>query len=328
MSQVRRRRFLFAAGALLAAVASMARAQQQLVRVGVLAPSTREKETVILRSFFERMRELGWIEGKNLVYEHAYADDQQDRLPELAVKLVASRPALIFAPPTPAAVAASKATRTIPIVFGTVPDPVALGLVKSLARPGGNITGITQDAGPLVNKRVEFLREILPKAKRIGVLFDPSDPGSTHEKLLVEKTAPLLGFDIVALPASHPQEIRPVLEASGKRKLDAYLVVTSPLFYNQRHSILDVTSRLRVPASLPRRESVADGALFAYSTSFSLQFRVAAEIADRILKGADPADTPVQQPTTFALTINLKTARTLGITIPQSLLVRADELIQ
>ncbi len=297
-------------------------------RVGVLAPSTHAREEVTLRPFFDGMRELGWIEGRNVVYHRAYAEDQQARLSALAAELAARGPDVIYAPPGPAASAAAKATRSIPIVFGAVADPVALGIVQSLARPGGNVTGVAS-ATELGSKRVELLKEMLPPRRRVGMLVDRTTPQySSPEEKGVREAAEKLGLVVVASEVSGPAQIEPAMEALVNARADVVVVTQSALFFNARKPLLESAARAKLPVVASRGQFADDGAVGTYGTSLAQHLRRSAAYVDRILKGTRPADLPVERPTTFELVLNLKAARALGITFSQSLLLRADRVIE
>ena len=298
-----------------------------LRRVGVLAPSTHAKDEVTLKPFFDQMHELGWIEGQTVVYDRVYADDQPRDLPRLAAELVARKPELIYAPPQVAALAARQATRTIPIVFQTGNDPVGNGLVASLARPGGNATGVISYSESLAPKRLQLLREILPHATRVGLLLDPNEPYSKDDRSRVDKAAATLGLTIIVADLSSPGEVEAAVTKLTGQGVDAIMAV-SVISSNLRARIVESANRKRVPVILSRSHWLEAGGLFAYNTSLADQLRRSAHLVDKILKGAQPADIPVEQATRFELAINLKAAKALGITIPQSILLRADEVIQ
>jgi putative tryptophan/tyrosine transport system substrate-binding protein len=323
---------MFALGASLSGHAASLRAQMPasiMRRVGVLAPSTRAREEITLGPFFIKMRELGWIEGQNMIYDRVYADDQMALLTKLAAELVARKPEVIFAPPTPAAVAAKQATQTIPIVFAAVADPVGSALVASLARPGGNVTGISGVFGSLVLKRVELLREILPGARRLGLLSDSNDRLSKLDQQVLAPIAPSLGLTLILVEASNPIEFDAALAKLVAERVDAILPAGTGInFFNMRSRLVELANRARVPV-IGHLQPVADaGALFTYAASLDDRVRRAAELVDKLLKGAKPADMAVEQPTLFELAVNLKTAKALGITIPQSILLRADRVIE
>jgi putative ABC transport system substrate-binding protein len=326
-----RRRLVLAFGAGLADHATLLRAQTpaaSLRRVGVLAPSSRAKEEVILKPFFDQMRELGWVESQNITSDRVYADDRMEMLPKLAAELVARRPDVIFAPPTPAAVAAKQATQTIPIVFGAVSDPVGSGLVTSLARPGGNVTGMSTTAS-LAPKRVEFLREILPGVKRIGMLGDLNDPITKITQQALEPLAASLGLTLIYAEAANPVDFEAAVARLVADRVEAiYLVGNAILAYNMRARLIELANQKRISVSAGNSRIADAGALFAYSASVADVLRRAALPVDKILKGAKPADLPVEQPTLLELVVNLKAARALGITIPRTILLRADRVIE
>jgi putative ABC transport system substrate-binding protein len=297
-----------------------------LRRVGVLAPSTRAKEEITLKPFFDQMRQLGWVEGQNIAYDRAYADDRHQDLPRLASELVTRKPELIYAPPSVAAVAARQATRTIPIVFATGADPVGAGLVSNLARPGGNATGVISVAESLAPKRLELLHEMLPAAKRVGLLSDPTEPISPGDRTRLAHAATALDLTIVEVEMSSVGEVDAAVAKLIGQRVDV-IYAASTIASNMRGRLIELASRKRLPV-VGAGLMLEAGALFAYTPSLADQLRRSAQLVDKVLKGAKPADLPVEQPTKFELVINLKTAKALGITIPQSLLLRADEVIQ
>ncbi len=298
-----------------------------LRRIGVLAPSTHAKEQVILKPFFEQMRALGWIEGQTVVYDRVYADDQQQDLARLAGELVTRKPELIYAPRVVAALAAKRATGTIPIVFATGTDPVGNGLVASLARPGGNATGVLNNIESLVPKRLELLHEILPRAKHVGMLRDPTEPQSIDSLRRTGLAAMALGLTVVWADMSGPSELDAAMAKLSGEGVDVIYAGTTIAFY-LRARIVELASRKRVPVFVNRASGLEAGALFAYGPLLADQVRRSAQMVDKVLKGAKPADIPVEQPTKFELAINLKAAKALGITIPRAVLLRADEVIQ
>jgi putative tryptophan/tyrosine transport system substrate-binding protein len=325
-----RRLLMRALGVSVAGHAALLRAQTSsgsLRRVGVLAPSTQAKEEITLKPFFDQMRQLGWVEGQNIAYDRVYADDRNHDLPRLAAELVARKPELIYAPPQLAAVAARQATRTIPIVFATGRDPVGVGLVSSLARPGGNVTGFVSGFESLAPKRVELLREILPGAKRIGFLGDPAEPFTTVDRNALARMASALGLTILVADASNPAEFDSAVAKLTGQGVDV-LHATSAISANLRERLIELANRKRVPVIGSRAFMVEAGALFAYSAPLADALRRTAQLVDKILKGAKPADIPVEQPTLFELVVNLKAAKALGITIPRSILLRADRVIE
>lgn len=325
-----RRLLVLAVGAALCGHAALPRAQTPatgLRRVGVLAPSTQAKEEITLKPFFDQMRELGWIEGRNIAYDRVYADDQQQTLGQLAAELVARQPELIYAPPAPAAVAARGATRTIPIVFAAVFDPIDLGLVTSLARPGGNATGTTTDAAWLLPKWLELLKEVMPGAKRIGRL---RDPGSVSGKLAQQALASLPaspGLTFVIAEATNPAEFDAAVSRLVAQRVDV-IMAGGTLVSNMRGRLIELANRQRLPVIAGGAQFADAGALFTYGASLADALRRSAAVVDKVLKGTRPADIPVEQPSMFELVVNLKTARALGIAVPQSVLLRADRVIE
>ena len=299
-----------------------------LRRIAVLAPSTFAREEVTLKPFFDQMRQLGWVEGQTISYDRVYADDQQQLLPRLAAELVARKPELIYAPPTPAAVAAKQATNTIPIVFGAVWDPVSTGLVASLAHPGGNVTGICVFAETLAPKRVQLLREIMPGVKRIGWLGDATDPATKVEYQAFAPQAAALGLTIVFDEAANPSAAEAAMARLIAARVDVIYTGTSPLFYNMRERLVERARQGRLPVIAYRAQFADAGAIFAYGASLPDQLRRSAFLVDKILRGAKPAEIPVEQATLFELVVNLKAAKELGITIPSSMLLRADRVIE
>jgi len=298
-----------------------------LRRVGVFAPSTREKEDPILKPFYDEMHRLGWIEGRNIAYDPVYSGDRHQDLPRLAAELVARKPELIFTPSQVAALAAMQSTRTIPIVFGTGIDPVGAGLVASLAHPGGNVTGVVNVIESLTPKRLELLHEMLPAAKRIGFLGDPNETGWKSERGPIDQAAKALGLTVVVGEVSNPMEFDAAVARLMTQGVDA-IFGFSPMVTNLRGRLIELANRKHVPVFGHAARMAEAGALFSYGASLPDQLRRSAQLVDRILKGAKPADLAVEQPTRFELVINLKAAKVLGLTVPQSLLVRADEVIQ
>ena len=323
-----RRSLLACCLGLAAGVPGVAWAQTRSVPlVAVLAPSIRAREEITLRPFFDEMRRLGWIEGQTIAYARFYGDDVQENLTRLAIEAVAQKPNLIFAPPSPAAVAARKATSTIPIVFATGTDPVATGLVASLARPGGNVTGMLSVVESLAPKLLQVLREILPSATRLGLLNDPGDPRARIDLAAAGPAAKALGMTVVVSNVTSPTGLRAGVARLVDQKIDAIVTGTS-LIFNLRMELLELANARHLPVIGHRAELADAGALFSYGASLSEQMRLAAIMADKVLKGSSPADLPVEQPTKFELVVNLKTAQALGVRIPQSILLRADRVIE
>jgi putative ABC transport system substrate-binding protein len=318
-----RRRFLLTslAGAIAAPLAAEAQQGGQVARIGVLAVSAAAFSPRI-EAFRKGLREHGYVEGKNIVFEYRDAEGKLDRLPDLAAELVALNVAVIVTASPPAVRAAKKATSTIPIVFAAVGDPVAMGLVKSLARPGQNITGLSVLAPELDGKRLELLKEAVPKTSRVAVLF-----GESPRKEL-EIAAQGLGIQLISFQVRELVDIEPAFETARKENVHALLTSPSPLLNTVRERVVELAARNRLPAMYGGPEFVEAGGLMSYAPSYVDLFRRAAIYVDKILRGAKPADLPVEQATKFELVINLKTAKALGLTIPSSLLARADQIIE
>jgi putative ABC transport system substrate-binding protein len=326
----RRRRLLALscwAAAWLAALARAQPARGAIRRVAVLAPSIRAREEVTLKPFFDEMRSLGWIEGRNIDYDRAYGDDNAADLARLAVDLVGRQPDLIFAPPSPAAVAARNATTTIPIVFATGTDPVGIGLVASLAKPGGNVTGVLSVAESLAPKLLQMVREILPRARRLGLLYDPSDPRARIDRDALSAPAAAMGFSFIVADVTEPAALGPAVAALAQQKVDAILTSTSLLF-NLRVALLELANARRLPVVGHRSELADAGAVLTYGAPLPNQLRRAAALVDKVLKGTPPSAIPVEQPTYFELVVNVRAAAALGVTIPATLRQRADRVIQ
>ena len=279
--------------------------------------------------FLQRLRELGWIEGKNIVIEYRWAEGRSDRLPDLAADLVGRKVDVIFAPATAAAVATKHATDTIPIVMATGGDPERLGLVASLARPGGNVTGLAYSVGmDTLGKQVEFLKGVFPKLRRLAILSNPANPPHELAIKAVTASAGSLGVELQLLEARVPAEFESAFAAMARERADALLVLPDGIFALHRARLQDLAARTRLATMYGQREHVEAGGLMSYHPDFRDSFRRAATYVDKILRGAKPGDLPVEQPTKFELLINLKTAGALGLTIPRTLLLRADQVIE
>jgi putative tryptophan/tyrosine transport system substrate-binding protein len=325
---MRRREFITLLGGA-AAWPLSARAQQAAIPVvGYLSAMSEKQVARQLTAFRRGLNEVGFVEGQNIVIEFRWADGQVDRLPALAADLVRRPVTLIVAQAPPAALAASAATKTIPTVFVVGFDPVAAGLVASFNRPGGNATGMTLMNAPLGQKRLELLRELAPKIAVVAMLTNPGDPDATSEIRDVEAAARAMRLELRIFGAANPSEIAASFAAMAEQHLEALLVGTDPLLVNRRGEVLALAAHLGVPAIYGFREFAESGGLISYGTSIASAYRQAGNYVGRILKGEKPADLPVMQPTTFELIINLKTAKSIGLTVPDSLLARADEVIE
>ena len=330
MDCLERRDFLIAVGAILAApLAADAQQAEKVHRIGFLSATSPSDRPPLLDAFRQRLRELGWVEGKNIVIDYRYAEGQVDRLPDLAAELVRLKVDLLVSWGTQGVTAAKSATKTIPIVMIAVRDPIGIGLIASLARPGGNVTGVSGSAGlEWVAKQLELLKQTVPKIRRVAIL---SNPTNAYHQLAIREldvAARSLGVQLQLLEARGPNEFDGAFAAMAKESAGALLVLSDAMLNSHATRLADLAARSRLPAVYGVRESVEAGGLMSYGPSFLDSFRRAATYVDKILKGAKPGDLPVEQPTKFELVINLKIAKSLGLTIPQSVLLRADEVIQ
>jgi putative tryptophan/tyrosine transport system substrate-binding protein len=323
-----RRELLAALGGLAAwPLAPFAQQQGKVPTIGLLVAGTPSSHRQWVAAFVQRLRELGWIEGRTVAIEYRYGEGRTGRFAEIAAEFVALKVDVIVTSATVPALAAKQATSTIPIVVAAANDPVGTGLVASLARPGGNVTGFSLQVTDLAGKRLELLREIVPTLRRLGILADIVNPGAVLEMHEVQEMARTLGMEVAAPDVQRPEDIAPALE-SLKGRVDALYVVPDPLVSISRARINTLALAARVPTVHGNREQVEGGGLMSYGTSFPDLFQRAADYVDEILRGANPADIPVEQPTKFELVINLKTAKALGLDLPPTVLARADEVIQ
>jgi ABC-type uncharacterized transport system substrate-binding protein len=312
-------------------LAPLAAEAQQPARVPVVAyfsPTPDASRGRAFLAFKQGLRELGWVEGQNIAVESRWAENNYDRLPALAADLVRLKVDVIVTGGVPAIRAAQQATRTIPIVMGLVEDPVASGLVASLGHPGGNVTGLSMMAPDLVGKQMELLKGVVPKVSRIALLWNPANPGNALQSREAANAARALGVQLQALEARTPEEIAAAFAEMARERAGALVVLQDATLTNQARKIAGLAAEGRLPAIYARREHPDVGGLMSYGPSVPEMFRRAAAFVDKILKGAKPADLPVEQPTKFELVINLKTAKALSLTIPQSVMLRADQLIE
>ena len=316
----------------LAAASLPVEAQQakRIVRIGFLSPGSpsHARTSGMLEAFRRGMSELGHIEGRTFTIEPRWAEGQYDRLPSFAAELVRLKVDVIVAVAAPAIRAAKEATTTIPIVMAVVVDPVATGFVASVARPEGNITGLSTTAPALMGKQLEMLREILPNVSRVGALWNPANPGNAPQLREVEAAARTLGMKVQPVEARNLSELDRAFAAMTRQQADAIIVLADVMLSEHRGRLAELAAKARLPAVYGLQEHVEAGGLMAYSASRAELFRRAATYVDKILKGTKPADLPIEQPTKFELIVNLRTARALGITIPAAILVRADQVIQ
>ena len=302
------------------------RAQQsgRIFKIGHLESSTPSNSPHLLGAFRDRLRELGYVEGQNLFIERRYAEGKEERLPQLAAELVKYGVDVIFAVGPPQALAAAKATDKIPIVFVGGGDPVALGLVKSFAHPGGNVTGITFVTVELAPKRIQLLHEAVAGSKRMGVLWNPNNVINKLELEAATKNADTLGLTVTPFEVRAVSEFEGAFAAMEREHIDATLILSNPLTFPNRVEMTAFALRHHVPTMVSLREYVEAGALMSYGPSYADHCRQAANYVDQILKGAKPADLPVQLPTEFELTVNSKTAKGLGLSIPSSIVLSAN----
>jgi putative ABC transport system substrate-binding protein len=318
-----------ALGQLGASLPAIAQPTQKEFRVALLSGAGRTPDGAPPGLLREAMRQLGYIEGKNVAYQARFAEGDAERLPAFAAELVALKVDVIATLGGPATIAAKQATSTIPIVMARAAgDAVAAGLITSLARPGGNVTGLTDESVQLSAKRMELLKEAVPKAAVIAVLWNMNDQGMTLRYREIEKAARILKVDVQALGVRRPEDFAEAFATMARRRPDAMFLVADPLTTINYKRVLEFAATQRIPAMYENGFQVRDGGLMSYGPSIEEDFRRAAVYIDRILKGAKPADLPAEQPTRHYLTINAKTAATLGLALPPALLFRADQLFQ
>jgi putative ABC transport system substrate-binding protein len=309
-------------------VEAQAQQPKKVPRIGFLSNTSPSAIKARTDAFRQGLRELGYVEGKKIVIEFRYTERKRDRLPPLAAELVRLKVDIIVTGGSTVTRAAKEATARIPIVMGFADDPVGSGFVASLARPGGNITGLSALAPELSGKRLELLKEIVPKLSRVAVLGTSTRPGNAEALKEVELAAGAFGLKVQYLEVRDPRDIETAFQAARKGRADAVLVLSSPVIFSQRTQIADLAEKNRLAVIFPQSEYVEDGGLMSYAPNYADLFRRAATYVDKILKGAKPADLPVEQPTKFEFIINLKTAKQIGVTIPQSVLYRADKVIK
>ena len=320
--------FLVTSASLVALPATAAHAQDHKAgksyRIGFLRAGQPPKTWV--EGFQQGLRERGYVDGQNVVIEFRFTDGSYDQLPQLVEELVRLKVDLIVVGGAPPALAAKKATTSVPIVFVGVIDPVELGLVASLGRPGGNITGLAVNAAELAGKRLELLRELVPKLRRVAVFWDPSNLSNPIQLKGAESAARTLGLQLAPVPVHGPNDFDSAFKAM--RGADGQLQLESPLFVTHRARLVGLAATSRLPTVSGYREMVEIGGLMSYGANFPDLYRRAATYVDKILKSAKPADLPVEQPTKFDLVINLKTAKALGLTVPSSVLAQTDQVIE
>ena len=295
--------------------------------IGILGADTPAVQGKWVAAFVQRLRELGWIEGRNLAIEYSWAEGSRDRAAEFAAEFVRLKADVIVTYATPMVLAAKQATSVIPIVFAVAADPLGTGLVAGLARPGGNVTGLSLQHTDLAGKRLELLRDLVPGLRRLAIMVNVGNPASLLDMGEVQAAAHAIDIEVATVEIRRAEDIAPAFEKLKGRAEALYVCIDTMLFFN-RIRIAALALAERLPTAVSTREHVAAGALMSYGPNFLDLFRRAGEYVDKILRGAKPGDLPVEQPTKFDLIINLKTATALGITIPQSILLRVDELIE
>ena len=327
---MRRREFILALGGV--AAWPLAVHGQQLPNrflVGILSPLSEAAAAHNIREFRKGLRDLGYVEGRNIALELRYSDGNPARLPELAAALVALKPDVIVVGSSSGILAASKATQNIPLIMITLENPITLGLIKAIARPGTNVTG-TWLAGDeaLVSKRLAMLKDVTPGIVRIGAFLDPDDATDGPAFRILPTAAKALGLDVRIFEVREASEFDAAFASAGRVGLQALFVSQSPLFFSNRKEIAAITTRLRLPTMLGWREFPEAGGLMSYGPNLADVYRRSAALVDKILRGASPADLPVETPTQFELVVNLKTAKTIGLTISEPFLLLADEVIE
>jgi putative ABC transport system substrate-binding protein len=327
---MQRREFITLLGWAAAAWPLAARAQQPTMPVlGFLSANSADASPQFTAAFLEGLSATGFVDGKNVTIEYRWADAHLERVPALTLDLIRRRVIVLFTSGGDVPILVAKgATTTIPIVFITASDPVSLGFVASLNRPGGNVTGVTSIAGELGPKRVELVRELLPKAAVVGLVLNPNIPNAELDAAEMQAAARGLGLQTHVMRATSDQEIEAAFAKLIELKIDALLVIPDPSFQSRRDLFARLAARYAVPTIYYSREYVATGGLVSYGASFTGTFRQAGNYVGRVLRGAKPADLPVWQPTKFELAVNLKTAKALGLNVPPGLLTRADEVIE
>ena len=297
-------------------------------RIGLSSPFSPSTAAPFFKAFRVGLGELGWVEGKNISIEYRYAEGKNDRLPDLAADLVRLKVDVIVASAVPDALAAQKATRAIPIVMAAGGDPVAVGLVESLARPGGNVTGLSQMTAELSGKRLELLKEIVPKLSRVAVLSNPQNVSAPLAWKEIQIAARQISVQLHSLEVRSPSDFDQAFEDATRARSDALLIIPDPVIVTNLGRIAGLAAKSRLPSIFQWSEFADAGGLAAYGPDRADMFRRAASYVDKLFKGAQPGDLPVELPTKFELVVNLKTAKALGIAIPQSVRFRADRVIE
>ncbi len=300
----------------------------KMAHIGFLSSGSTASHGLLIDGFREGLRERGYTEGKNIAIEYRWAEGKLDRLPQLAAELVQLRVQVLVTAGSPGILAAKQATTTIPVVMAVGGDPVGAGFVASLARPGGNITGLSNLAEDLIAKLLELLKEAVPRASRVAVLSNPGNPAHAAFRREIRTAAQVLGVTLLPVEARAPNDYEGAFAVMAKERAGALVVLPDPMSLTERRRITDLATRSRLPAIYGFKEEAEAGGLMSYGVNLRWSYHRAATYVDKILKGAKPADLPVEQPTRFELVINMKTAKALGLTFPQSILIRADQVVQ
>jgi len=309
-------------------VSTHAQQPTKIPRIGLLFTATPSAAAARIEAFRQGLRELGYVEGKNILIEQRYAEGQLNHMNELAAELVRLKVDVIVTIGPAATRPAKEATHAIPIVMGVDDDPVGNGFVASLARPGGNITGLASLAPEIGGKQLELLKEIVPRLSRVAVLGTSTQPGNAQSLREAEVAAGALAVKLQYLDVLSPKDIEPVFRTASNGRAEAVLVLRASIFFSHRKQIVDLAAKRQLPAMYYTTEYVEEGGLMTYGVSITDLFRRAATYVDKILKGAKPAELPIEQPTKFELVVNLKTAKRIGLTIPPNVLARADKVIK
>lgn len=328
-AKMKRREFIAVLGGSAAAWPLVAQGQQlaKLPTIGFLGSLSVAAQSTWTSAFVQRMHELGWVDGRNVAIEYRWAEGRRERFAEIAAEFVRLDVSVIVTAGTDAVMAAKRITSDIPIVFGTAGDPVGTGLVASLARPGGNVTGLSNESADLADKRLALLREVVPGFRRLGIMANVGSAIGVHEMAEVQAAVRTLGIEAVAAEIRRAEDIAPAI-AALKGHVDALYVVTEPLVNTNRIQINTLALDAQLPTVHGQKPYVEAGGLLSYGANIPVLFRRAAELVDKILRGTKPANIPVEQPTKFDLVINLRTARALGLIVPDKLLALADEVIE
>ena len=326
-ADMQRRAFIMLFGGAAAAWPIAARAQPAMPVIGFFSPNSASAAGPWTAAFVGRLRELGWIEGRTVAIQYRYGEGRTDRAAEFVAEFVRLKVNVIVTHGEPNLVAAKQATSNIPIVFTIAADPIGSGFIASLARPGGNLTGLSLQATDFAGKRLELLREVVPNLRRLAIMADNGNAGTLLELGEVQASARTFGLEVATLDVRRAEQIAPAFETM-KGRTDALYLCTVPLVNTHRALINSLALTARLPTIFAFREAIEAGGLMSYGPSFPDLFRRAGDYVDKILRGAKPGDIPVEQPTKFELIVNLKTAKTLGITVPPTLLARADKVIE